>query len=90
MKKNSNILNFPKTNTPEELQMVYSCVITFGKQVLIAEHFYDWRSCKDCYLAAVYEHTSDDLSIEGEVRLVETSDEFFEDDGHAIAWAMGR
>ena len=90
MKKNSNILNFQETITPEQIQMVYSCVITFGKRVLIAGRFYDWRSHKDCYLAAVYEHTSDDLSIEGEVRLVETSDEFFQDDGHAIAWAMGR
>ena len=30
----------------------------------------------------------DDLSCEGEIRLIAVSEERFEDNGHALAWAM--
>ena len=34
------------------------------------------------------EFTSDDHSCEGEIRLKAASDPIFEDDGHAISWAI--
>ena len=39
---------------------------------------------------AVYEYTTEDHTCEGEVRLAAVSDERFEDNGHALAWAMAQ
>jgi len=46
-----------------------------------------WSGIKQ-YFGAVYEHLDDDLSCEGEIGLAAASEVEFEDDGHAIAWAM--
>jgi len=43
---------------------------------------------KPCYFFAVYEHLDDDLSCEGTIGLREVSGVDFEDEGHAIAWAL--
>ena len=43
---------------------------------------------KSSYFGAVYEHLDDDLSCEGTIGLRAASEVAFEDDGHAIAWAM--
>ena len=43
---------------------------------------------KPCYFGAVYEHLDDDLSCEGIIGLRTASEVAFEDDGHAMAWAM--
>ena len=43
---------------------------------------------KPSYFGAVYEFLDDDHSCEGTIGLAAVSDIEFEDDGHAIAWAM--
>ena len=58
----------------------------YGVSFLVAGYYY---TCKEpCYYGAVYEHTDDDLSCEGEISLIAVSEERFEDNGHALAWAM--
>ena len=47
-----------------------------------------WRQGAPRRFGAVYEHLDDDLSCEGIIGLRTASEVAFEDDGHAIAWAM--
>ena len=76
----------PLSSTPGNLEMNFSTVLTFGGHTLVAGHFYNPSG--KCYFGAVYALTTGDHTCEGEVRLVSTSEELFEDNGHAIAWAM--
>ncbi|HEK9982065.1 TPA: hypothetical protein TUU08_000169 [Streptococcus equi subsp. zooepidemicus] len=76
----------PNPSTPEDLEMRWSKVLTFGDRVLLAGHFYSPDG--KCYFGAVYEFLDDDHSPEGFVGLREVSEERFEDDGHAIEWAL--
>ena len=55
--------------------------------VLLAGYYYNGQN-KPCYFGAVYEHLDDDLSCEGTIGLRSASEVAFEDDGHAMAWAM--
>ena len=41
-----------------------------------------------CYFGAAYEFLTDDHTCEGTIGLAAASEVEFEDDGHAIAWAM--
>ena len=68
----------PETTTPENLACGWSCTLNFGDKVLLAGYYY----------RAVYAFTTDDHTCEGEIKLTAVSDEMFEDNGHAIAWAM--
>ena len=43
---------------------------------------------KHCYSGAAYELLTDDHTWEGKIGLRAASQIEFEDDGHAIAWAM--
>jgi hypothetical protein len=61
--------------------------LTFGSRVLLAGYFAQGFG-KDSFFGAVYEFTTKDHSCEGEIKLVAISDEYFPDNGHAIAWAM--
>ena len=70
----------PNPTTPEDLECRWS-------KVLLAGHYYTGKD-KPCYFGAVYEHLDDDLSCEGIIGLRTASEVAFEDDGHAIAWAM--
>ena len=72
----------PSTTTPEELESRWSKVLTFGDKILLAGFFYPH------YFGATYEFTSDDHTCEGKIRLRAASDPIFEDDGHAISWAI--
>ena len=65
----------PNPTTPEDLECRWSKILNFGKG-------------KPSYFGAVYEHLDDDLSCEGTIGLYAASEVAFEDDGHAIAWAM--
>ena len=87
MKNLAKEYRLPETTTQEALEGSWSTVINFGKKVLLAGYYYNGRNANS-YFAAVYEHTNDDLSIEGEIKLTAVSEEFFEDNGHALAWAM--
>ena len=66
----------PNPTTPEDLECR-----------LLAGYYYNGKG-KPCYFGAVYEHLDDDLSCEGTIGLRAASEVAFEDDGHAIAWAM--
>ena len=77
----------PNPATQEDLECRWSKVLTFGDKVLLAGHFYNGKG-KPSWFGAVYEHLDDDLSCEGIIGLDAASGVEFEDDGHAIAWAM--
>ena len=77
----------PQQTTPEGLEVRWSKVLTYGNKVLLAGHFYQGMG-KPSFFGAVYEFTTDDKSCEGQIELKAISEEFFEDDGHAMAWAM--
>ncbi len=86
--KKAQEIRLLEESTPEMLEENWSCVLTFGSRVLVAGYFSQgWG--KHSFFGAVYEFTTRDHSIEGAVKLVAISDEYFEDNGHAIAWAMG-
>ena len=81
----------PNPTTSEDLEMRFSGmdgkVLNFGDRVLLAGYYWN-GSGKPSYYAAVYEHLDDDLSCEGAIGLRAVSGVDFEDDGHAVAWAM--
>ena len=83
----------PNPTTSEDLEMRFSCqdgkVLNFGGRVLLAGYYFNGRGRAN-YYAAVYEHLDDDLSCEGAIGLKEVSDVAFEDDGHAVAWALAQ
>lgn len=85
MKDLARTYRLPQTTTPENLGGGWRCLLTFGNRVLLAGHFYNKG---DRWYGAAYEFTTDDHSCEGEIRLTAVSETAFEDDGHAIAWAM--
>lgn len=55
--------------------------------VNIAGYYYNGRN-KPCCFGAAYEFLTDDHTCEGMIGLRAASGVEFEDDGHAIAWAM--
>lgn len=77
----------PNPTTIEDLESNWSKVLTFGDTVLLAGRFYNGKN-KPCYFAATYEFLDDDHTCEGTIGLRAVSEVEFEDDGHAIAWAM--
>ena len=86
IEKRAKEYRLPMTSTPENLEMSFSKLLTFGNKVLVAGYFYTYKG--NCYYGAAYEFTGSDHTCEGEVKLTAVSEERFEDDGHAIAWAM--
>ena len=78
----------PNPTTIEDLACSWSKVLTFGDKILVAGYYYQHN--KPCYYGAVYEYLSDDHSCEGTIGLTAASEVEFEDDGHAIAWAMAQ
>lgn len=90
MKMTDAIRKFRLQNpsTKEDLQMHWGNVLSFGDRILLAGHWYSGKG-KPCWFGAVYEYLDDDdHSIEGMIGLREVSDVQFEDEGHAIRWAM--
>lgn len=77
----------PNPTTPEDLETRWSKVLTFGDKVVMAGHYCNGRN-KACFFGATYEFLDDDHSCEGTIGLRAASEVAFEDDGHAIAWAM--
>ena len=66
----------PNPTTPEDLESRWSKILTFGDRILVAGHYYNGAG-KPSYFGA-----------EGIIGLREASEVEFEDDGHAILWAM--
>ena len=79
----------PNPATTEDLESRGGKVLRFGDKVLLAGYFYNGRDMP-CYYGAVYEYLTDDTSCEGVIGLKDVSEAEFEDDGHAVAWAMTR
>ena len=79
-----------RATTPEdlELKMMHSggTILTFGDRILVAGYYYDPNGRS--YYGATYRFTTADRTCEGRVELVSISEDTFEDNGHAIAWAM--
>ncbi len=87
------IYHLPEATTLEALETYFfasrAVFLTYGDKVLMANYFYN-GSPKDPnnYYGAIYEFTTEDHGIEGEVRLAKISEEFFFDNGTAIRWGM--
>ena len=77
----------PNPTTLEDLECRWSKTLNFGDKVLLAGYYYNGMN-KPSYFAATYEFLTDDHSCEGTIGLRAASEVAFEDDGHAIAWAM--
>ncbi|MEH2936575.1 hypothetical protein [Acutalibacter sp. JLR.KK004] len=80
----------PQATTPEDLEtrLMHNggTLLTFGDRILVAGYFYDPSGRS--YYGATYRFTTADHTCEGRVELVSISEDTFEDNGHAIAWAM--
>ena len=77
----------PNPTTPESLECRWSKLLTFGDKVVIAGPSYSGLN-KPCYFGATYEFLTDDHTCEGTIGLRAASEVEFDDDGHAIAWAL--
>ncbi|MBS6137324.1 MAG: hypothetical protein KH757_02975 [Megasphaera sp.] len=86
MTKKAKDYRLPEMATMETLEMNWSCILQFGDKVLLAGHYFS--KGRDYWYGAVYGFTTRDHTCEGEIRLMAVSDELFEDNGHAIEWAM--
>ena len=91
LEKKARERRLPMSTTPENLENAFftgsATFLTFGNKTLMAGYSYQGRG-QNSYFGATYEFTTDDHTCEGEIRLTAVSEEFFEDNGHAIAWAM--
>ena len=80
----------PTASTPENLEtrLMHNngTILTFGDRILVAGYYYNPNG--RCYYGATYRFTTADHTCEGRVELVSISEDTFEDNGHAIAWAM--
>lgn len=78
----------PNPTTPEDLECRWSKVLTFGDKVIMAGYYYNGQN-KPCYFGAAYEFLEEgNHDCESTIGLAAVSEVEFEDDGHAIAWAM--
>ena len=87
MTNKAKTYRLPETTTPEDLACNWSTTLNFGNKAFLAGHYYSGRG-QNSFYGAVYEYTTDDHTCEGQIRLTAVSEELFEDNGHAIAWAM--
>ncbi len=76
----------PPHTTKEDLESGFRCVLDFGDKVVMAGYYYNFNG--PCWFGATYEHLDDDMSCEGFIGLRAASEVEFEDEGHAVAWAM--
>ena len=77
----------PLKSTQEDMERDWSTVLRYGDRILLAGHWYNPNG--KSWIAAVYEFLDDnETSCEDFIGLREVADETFEDNGHAIAWAI--
>ncbi len=80
----------PTATTPEDLEMRLAhnrgTILTYSDRILVAGYFYNPNGRS--YYGAAYRFTTTDHTCEGRIELVSISEDTFEDNGHAIAWAM--
>lgn len=79
----------PNPTTQEDLESRWSKVLNFGDKILVAGYYWNGPG-KPSYFAATYEYLDDEEThdCESTIGLCAVSEVCFEDDGHAIAWAM--
>ena len=77
----------PNPTTSEDLECRWSKLLNFGDKVIIAGYYYNGKG-QPSYFGATYEYLTDDTTCEGTIGLRAVSEVEFEDDGHAMAWAM--
>ena len=77
----------PNPTCSEDLEMRWDKVLTFGDKVVMAGGYYNGPG-KPCWFGATYEFLTDDHTCEGTIGLRAASEVEFEDEGHAILWAM--
>ena len=91
LEKKARTYRLPMSTTPENLETAFftdsAVFLTFGNKTLMAGYSYQGMK-QNSYFGAVYEWTGEKHTCEDEIRLVAISDEFFADNGSAIAWAM--
>lgn len=80
-------LRLPLESTPEKLETKHSKTLCFGKHVLVTDYHYCGQG-NPSYFAAVYRFNTLTTSCEDPVSLVHISPGMFEDEGHAILWAL--
>lgn len=85
--KRANTYKLPNPTCQEDLESRWSKTLRYGDRIVVAGYYYNGTN-KPSYFGAVYEFLSDDTSCEGILGLEEVSDVEFEDEGHAIAWAI--
>lgn len=86
----ANTYRLQKITTPEALEARLmndgGTVLTFGDRILVAGYFYNPSGRS--YYGATYRFITADHTCEGQIELRSISEDTFEDNGHAIAWAM--
>lgn len=81
-------LRLPNPTTPEDLECRWSKTLRFGDKVVMAGYYYNGMN-KPCYFGAAYEFLDEgEHDCESTIGLAEVSEVEFEDEGHAILWAM--
>lgn len=78
---------FPNPSTPEDLGCRWSKTLRYGDKVILTGYYYNGAG-KPSYYGAVYEFLTEDTGCETEIGIKEVSGVDFEDEGHAIEWAM--
>lgn len=91
LEKKAREHRLPMTTTPENLESAFftdsAVFLTFGNKTLMAGYSYQGRN-QNSYYGAVYEWTTGKHTCEDEIRLTAVSEEYFKDNGSAVAWAM--
>ncbi len=77
----------PTITTQEQLESRFHVVVKFGDRVILAGHYCTGEHSPSWYSAA-YRFTGPGRSCEDTIVLCRISDQFFEDEGHALLWAM--
>lgn len=71
-----------------EMRLDQAAVLTYDGAVIVSGFYWNGPG-RPAYFAAIYETLWDSIvDSESDLELVTTSPIFFEDNGHAIAWAL--
>lgn len=71
-----------------EMNLDDAVVLTYDGAVIVSGYYWNGPG-RPAYFAAIYETVFDsEVGPETDLELVTTSPVFFEDNGHAIAWAI--
>ncbi len=97
LKEKATAYRVPEKTTAENLGCDWETVINFGDKVILAGYFYQGKG-QPSYFAAIYTYTKNEFKgkvmptfhCDDEIRLIAINDEFFTDNGHAIAWAINQ